>query len=345
MRLSKGNTGGMMLKIGLITDLPFWELGNGQNARIQELIRFLEQHSRFTLYYLGNEPIPYPMAVTLNPDHIKTRLKDAKHDLIIIERLHLDWVLDFVPKETEAYLDAHDLLSDRFRAFQAFNRPCNALSFEEEAMRMNKFDKVIFLQHEELEKMKGSIPSEKLICCPHPVKPHKPSIMRKQVEHIGFLGGPSWPNIDGVQWFHDTVMPLMGKLAEKCIAQGAFIHSPFSIFSPRLKKGSPIACLASYYQTVDIAFNPTLYGSGLKIKTIEALGHGVPLVTTRWGAQGLMEGANRCFLIADTPQEFAEAIAKLASSVALRQRLSKNALKMAKDRFSAGSCFSSLLQI
>ncbi len=336
-----------MLKIGLITDLPFWELGNGQNARIQELIRYLDRHSHFTLYYLGNRPILIPQAVTLNPtqpDHVKTYLKNAQHDLVIIEKLHLDWILDFLPKKTPAYLDAHDLMSDRSQAFQAFNRPCSTLSFNEEVIRMSKFDKVIFLQNEEVEKVNRSISPQKLLCCPHPIKPHKPIGLRKQVKHIGFFGGPSWPNIDGVQWFHDTVMPLLGKLAKKCTAQGTFIHSPFSIFTPRLKKGAPAACLTSYYQTVDIAFNPALYGSGLKIKTIEALGHGIPLVTTSCGAQGLLEEANRCFLIADTPEKFAEAIAKLASSLTLRQQLSKNALKMVKDHFSAEACFKQLLQ-
>ncbi len=337
----------MMLNIGLITDLPFWELGNGQNTRIQELIRYLEQQCSFTLYYVGNAPIPVPQAIILNPhqpDHLKARLKNAQHDRIIIEKLHLDWILDFLPQETPAYLDAHDLISDRSQAFHAFNRPCSTLSFNEEVMRMNRFDKVIFLQNEEMEKVNESIPAQRLLCCPHPVKPRKPTVLRKRVKHIGFLGGPSWPNIDGIQWFHDAVMPLLGKLADKCTAQGAFIHSPFSIFTPRLKKGAPVACLASYYQTVDIAFNPTLYGSGLKIKTIEALGHGVPLVTTRCGAQGLLEEANRCFLIADSPQEFAGAIAKLASSLSLRQQLSKNALKLAKNRFSADASFKQLLQ-
>jgi len=336
----------MMLRIGLITDLPFWELGNGQNARIQELVRFLGQNSHFTLYYLGNEPIPVLQAVPLDPRR-KTQLTacliNAKLDLIIVVKLHLDWILEFLPQKVPVYLDAHDLVSNRAEAFQAFNRSCSTISLQDEIKRMDKFDKVIFLQNDEVEKVKGAIPAERLLCCPHPVRTHQ-STLRKRVSHIGFLGGPSWPNIDGVQWFHDAVMPLLGNLSEKCTAQGAFVHSPFSIFTPRLKKGSPVACLTSYYQTVDIAINPTLYGSGLKIKTIEALGHGIPLVTTSCGAQGLMGEANRCFLIGDTPQEFAKAIEKLASSIALRRQLSQNALKMAKERFSAESCFSSLLQ-
>lgn len=328
-----------MKRIGLITDLPFWNSGNGQNARIQELVRFLKRNSRLTLYYLGDQPFPLSGIHLKNPEE----LRNAQLDRMIIEKLHLDWILPHLPRSISTYLDAHDLVSDRSRAFQENYRPSTDLSSEEEYERMKKFDKVIFLQAGEVQKAKHQLPEDRLLCCPHPVRRYFQPVLRSRVNHIGFLGGPSWPNIDGIQWFHDKVMPRLGELKNKCCVHGGITYSPFAIFTPQLNRGKPITSLHRYYQTVDIAINPASYGSGFKIKTIEALGHGVPLVTTRSGAEGLLDEANRSYLLADTPEEFADAIARLASSLPLRKKLSSNALKFSRQHFSPLSCFRELI--
>ena len=328
-----------MKRIGLITDLPFWNSGNGQNARIQELVRFLKRNSDFTLYYLGDQPLPLPGIHIKNPEE----LRNVQLDRVIVEKLHLDWILAYLPRSIPAYLDAHDLFSDRSREFQANHRPSTELSSEEESERMKEFDKVIFLQTREVQKAKQWFPGERLLCCPHPVRRYFQPVLRPSVNHIGFLGGPSWPNIDGIQWFHDNVMPRLGKLESKCCAHGAITYSPFAIFTPQLNMGKAITSLHRYYKTVDIAINPTFYGSGFKIKTIEALGHGVPLVTTRNGAEGLLDEANHSFLLADTPEEFADAIIRLASSLSLRKKLSSNALKLTQQRFNPRACFYELI--
>ena len=110
-----------MKNIGLVTDIAFWEIGNGQNARILALYAFLNKHCRLTLYYLGDEASPFLSAAFGNGD-IKTQLRShlsrAKHDLIIVEKLHLEWVAD-LQLETPIYLDAHDLISERAKSFRA----------------------------------------------------------------------------------------------------------------------------------------------------------------------------------------------------------------------------------
>jgi glycosyltransferase involved in cell wall biosynthesis len=339
-------TGGSVKNISLITDIPFWEMGNGQSARIRELYTFLANQSKLTLYYLGKETPPFPGLTFQNHDRraqLASCLEKAQHDLIIIEKLHLDWVRALNLKDIPVYLDAHDLISERAKSFQRFNRKCGSLSFEEEIARFRKFDKIILLQKEETEKVLPFLGRDRLLLCPHPVVPEENGIVREEVETIGFFGGPSWPNIDGVQWFHDLILPLLGDLATKCVAHGAIVYSPFYAFSPRLVKGQLFSSLDSYYKNIDIAINPALYGSGLKIKTVEAIAYGIPLVTTSIGAQGLHEESGRSFLLADTPQEFAAAIRTLASSSTLRRQLSSRARAFARQHFTPQLCFASLL--
>jgi glycosyltransferase involved in cell wall biosynthesis len=334
-----------MKSIGLITDVPFWKIGLGKHARIQELCRFLALQSRLTLYYIGEEVAPFPGPIVLQgedkPGQLQAHLAKAGHDLLIVSYLHLHWVADL--GHVPIYLDAIDLLSERGRSFASYNRKIDSLSFQEEIALFHKFDKVIFMQKEEIEKVVPHLGADRVLLCPHPVVPEDNPLFREQVQKIGFLGSPSWPNIDGVQWFHDAVLPLLGDLAEKCVVNGTMSSSPLSAFSPRLAKGSVVDSPGDHYKNVDIAINPCLYGSGLKIKTVEAIAYGIPLVTTSVGAQGLREEAGNSFLLADTPEAFADALHALAESAELRRQLSLGARAFARQHLTPAACFGALL--
>ncbi len=335
-----------MKNIGLVTDVPFWEIGLGKNARIFELVRFLSSSSWFTLYFLGEQVCPFPCPVTRGSDkenQLQSHLKTAKHDLIIVEYLHFHWIAETPLKGTKIYLDAVDLFSERAKAFAAFNRNISTMNLKEEIDVFRKFDKVMFLQREEMEKVLPYLGEEKLLLCPHPVAPEVDVPFHEEVRAISFFGSSSWPNIDGLQWFHDAVLPLLGELSQKCIANGTISGSPLSIFSPRIAKGKVFSSLGEYYKSIDIAINPAPYGSGLKIKTVEAIAYGIPLVTTSAGAQGLREEAGTSFLLADTPEEFAAAIRALASSSELRRRISHNARAFAKRQLTPAACFKDIL--
>jgi len=82
----------------------------------------------------------------------------------------------------------------------------------------------------------------------------------------------------------------------------------------------------------------------LKIKTVEAIAYGVPLVTTSVGAQGFDPNESNLFLIANTSQEFATALSELNSSFSLRKKLSKNAKAYAEQNFTPDACFRTLLE-
>ena len=101
-------------------------------------------------------------------------------------------------------------------------------------------------------------------------------------------------------------------------------------FDGCLKLGQ-VEALEEAYALSDVIINPVYFGTGLKIKSIEALGYAKPLVTTPIGAEGLEAGANEAFLIADTADEFAQSIIEVFSDDQLREDLSNNAYDFAKQ--------------
>lgn len=80
--------------------------------------------------------------------------------------------------------------------------------------------------------------------------------------------------------------------------------------------------LRPYLHRARAAVVPLRYGAGTKRKLIEALMAGCPTVSTSIGAEGLSLHSNEHLLIADTPDDFADAITRLLREPALAERLS-----------------------
>ena len=68
--------------------------------------------------------------------------------------------------------------------------------------------------------------------------------------------------------------------------------------------------LRELYRTARVAAVPLRYGAGVKLKVVEALREGLPLVTTSIGAQGV-PGLEHVASICDEPQAFADAVCRL----------------------------------
>jgi polysaccharide biosynthesis protein PslH len=80
---------------------------------------------------------------------------------------------------------------------------------------------------------------------------------------------------------------------------------------PRIECTGPPADALAEIARATVAVVPVLAGSGTRFKIIEAWAAGVPVVSTRIGAEGLpaSDGAN--ILLADDPAAFAQAVGRL----------------------------------
>ena len=72
-----------------------------------------------------------------------------------------------------------------------------------------------------------------------------------------------------------------------------------------------VADLDPIFAKCRVALSPVRFGTGIKTKNLSALAHGVPLVTTTVGADGMALRHNETALIADAPREFAEAATRI----------------------------------
>jgi len=148
-----------------------------------------------------------------------------------------------------------------------------------------------------------------------------------------FVGQMSWfPNRDGIEWFLAEVLPLIrerrpAKLT--VIGQSSGMLAPTGLeaaveFTGFVEDLRPRALDAAVYVV------PLRAGSGTRLKILEAMAMGKAIVSTRIGAEGigLVDGEDA--LLADTPQDFADAVCRLLKDPALRERLGRAARRAAE---------------
>jgi glycosyltransferase involved in cell wall biosynthesis len=103
--------------------------------------------------------------------------------------------------------------------------------------------------------------------------------------------------------------------------------------------------LETVYQEADIIINPVYFGTGLKIKNVEALCYSKPLVTTTVGAEGIEHGINDAFLVSDRPKETFEQLSGLIKNKKARRELSEKAYIFACQNFTEDHVYQELCQV
>ncbi len=146
------------------------------------------------------------------------------------------------------------------------------------------------------------------------------------------------PNEDAVCWFAAEVLPLIR--ATRPHAQLHIVGSNPTQRVQRLASEGVLvmanvtdAELARCYRQARVAVVPLRYGAGVKLKVVEALAQGLPLVTAPTGAQGC-EDVARVITVVSDPGEFAAAVTALLSDDPLWSATSARQIAYARERFS-----------
>jgi glycosyltransferase involved in cell wall biosynthesis len=92
-----------------------------------------------------------------------------------------------------------------------------------------------------------------------------------------------------------------------------------------------------YYQRATVAVVPLHSGGGTRLKVIEALARGVPLVSTSFGIAGIDVDPGQDVLVADDPATFASTCRTVATHAPLRQRLVESGLQRYRERLMAAA--------
>lgn len=137
---------------------------------------------------------------------------------------------------------------------------------------------------------------------------------------IAVLGSAGWhPNRDGVAWLVREVWPRVRALVPTAVLH-VFGEGP-TASAPGVVAHPPPADSRAAFPDGAICAVPLRYGSGVRMRILEAWARGLPVVATPAAAHGLEARDGRELLIAATPDEFAAALRRLADDPAARTAL------------------------
>jgi glycosyltransferase involved in cell wall biosynthesis len=103
--------------------------------------------------------------------------------------------------------------------------------------------------------------------------------------------------------------------------------------NPMIKVHDYIEDLGPYYSRADVAAVPLRAGGGTRIKILEAFAHGVPVVSTRIGAEGISVADGEHLLLADEPVAFARACLRVKEDPELACGLVARASALLHERY------------
>jgi glycosyltransferase involved in cell wall biosynthesis len=88
-----------------------------------------------------------------------------------------------------------------------------------------------------------------------------------------------------------------------------------------------------FFKDADVFAVPLHYGSGTRLKILEAMSMAKPIVSTSIGAEGIEAKAGVHFLLAEDNESMADAIVRLIDDASLRHSLAQQARRLVEDRY------------
>lgn len=145
------------------------------------------------------------------------------------------------------------------------------------------------------------------------------------------------PNVDGAVWFAEQVWPRVRELvpdAEWDVVGRDPVQEVRDLSRlPGVHVTGDVPSMAPYLQQARVSVVPLRFGTGTRLKALEAWAAARPVVGTTAGLQGLDYVAGRDAVVADDPGEFAAQVATLLTDDQVASELARNGHSSVREKY------------
>jgi GT2 family glycosyltransferase/glycosyltransferase involved in cell wall biosynthesis/SAM-dependent methyltransferase len=293
----------MMRRLGYSTE--------GREVNLEELLRTRRYHYAVLSFY--------DIAIQYLPP-IRTFSPDSK---ILIDTVDIH----FLREARMAALENDKNLELKAQATQKVE-----LSIYRQA------DAIITVTENDWQAVQDYLPGMPHIVIPniHEILPNpEPFTARQGLLFVGNFNHT--PNGDAVRYFVNEIFPLLKERIPEVTLTIVGNNPPEDLrklSSPTLQVTGYVPSTLPYLIKARVAVVPLRFGAGMKGKVGEALAHGLPVVSTSIGVEGMGLTHGENILIADTPAEFARQIEDLYLNPTLWEKLSTRGQRKVGDHWS-----------
>lgn len=252
----------------------------------------------------------------------------------------LDVLLEHRPRAC-LVLDVDDVESDALVDFGPDGAQEAARYRRLEAHYLPQLDGVIVSAAEDAVLLQRRYPGVRAVPVPNAVRVSAgaaPPCTPAHASDLIFVGNLSYrPNIEGARWLIDEVLPRLGPTVTVNLV-GSRPAPEVRALARRdwVRVVADVPSVDPWYCGARVAVAPLLSGGGTRIKVLEALAHGRPVVATAVGARGLPleAGEHSPVAVADDADTFARSCRRLLDDPGLAHRLGEAGQAMIAGRAS-----------
>jgi glycosyltransferase involved in cell wall biosynthesis len=272
-----------------------------------------------------NNEVDNYFSVFIKPK-IKTLQREYHFTAVVCEYAYLSKALTFFDKAVLKMIDTHDRFTDRFQSYLDNNlQPAWISLFKaQERKALRRADVVLAVNKEEAEYFSNMSGAKTAV---FNYVPAVLSLPQKALEkRLLYIASDNVINLATIQLFIKNIFPLiLQKHPEATLIIGGSICKKLKADDRNIVLHGTVEELKSFYALGDVVINPETRGTGYKVKAIEALSFGMPMVATKAGAVGVTDPWQDHLLIGESPEEFANCVDLLFSNPELLKQTSTNA--------------------
>ncbi|MDD5066629.1 MAG: glycosyltransferase family 4 protein [bacterium] len=282
---------------------------------------------------------------------IQDILKRNKMDLIQIEHSFMAEYVKIIPKNHNikkaltfhniCYVQYKRLFQTEKRFFRKIRNLFNWLAMETwEPRTAALFDKCITVSEIDKEMILKKGRNLNISVVPNGIDIQKfIRLAKTEKNNLIFIGKMSYqPNEDAVLYFVHEIFPF---IKEKISDAKFYIvgpNPPEEIIALAENKNIIVTGfvknLTPYYRNSKVSIVPLRAGGGTRLKILESMGLGRPVVSTSIGCEGICVQQGRNIFIADDPSAFARRCIQLMSDKRTWNRITKNGRELVEKRYS-----------
>lgn len=253
------------------------------------------------------------------------------------------------PKGIPSVLTCHDILAKpAYRRYASSGGASRGLAWLfwkaaaiAEKSAVSSFRRIVTLSEEDREWAERLYPEAVCRVLPYPAGIDFLGLPRREVPgRILFVGALNRPdNEEAVLHFLEHVWPSVREKrmdSEFWVVGGGMTERLRARLSrdPRIRVTGRVDRVEEYYRTASVFVAPILYGGGIIVKILDAMAAGVPVVTTRYGNEGIRAGEEEEVLVAAEPADFSRMVLNLLEDEGLRSSIGEAGARFVDRNFS-----------
>lgn len=245
---------------------------------------------------------------------VKEAAAAKQYDIVWFEYYFYSKALDLISDKCFKVIDTHDVFAyrDKKSPKRMRTKYSESLTYLGERKVLRRADLVLAIQEQEetyFSRLLKGTNTKTLTIGDFTCGNHEEGAL-VQNRDFCFIGSDNEINVSSVTWFIKEVYPLVKeRMPDARLILAGRICQKIDCPDEVIKKGV-VEDLAAIYHNVRVVINPSLMGTGLNIKAVEAISYKKPMVCTSSGSRGFSLD-EKLFEVADAPRTFAQTLVEL----------------------------------